>query len=79
MVNQWDESNIINEKIVKVFDIKYSDFDISLYPGLSNIPIKNKVEINLKTSKSRNKTYSYLEFSPIVKINNNYKRIELLT
>ncbi len=76
LVNQWDESNTINEKSVKVFDIKYSDFDISFYPGLSNIPIKNKVEINLKTSKSRNKTYSYLEFSPIVKINNNYKRIE---
>ena len=76
LVNQWDESNIINEKSVKVFDIKYSDFDISFYPALSNIPIKNKVEINLKTSKSRNKTYSFLEFSPIVKINNNYKRIE---
>ena len=27
LVNQWDESNIINEKSVKVFDIKYSEIN----------------------------------------------------
>ena len=79
LVNQWKESNNINEKSVEVFDIKYSDFDISSYPVLSNIPFKNKIEIKLKTSKSRNKSYSYLEFSPIVKINENYKRVESFT
>ena len=79
LVNQWEESNNINEKSVQVFDIKYSNFDISLYPVLTNIPLKNKIEIKLKTSKSREKSYSYLEFSPIVKINDNYKRIESFT
>ena len=76
LVNQWEESNSINEKSVEVLDVKYSDIDISLYPVLKNIPLKNKIEIKLKTSKSRNKSYTYFEFSPIIQINENYKRIE---
>ena len=73
LVNQWEEFNDINEESVEIFDIKYSDFDISQYPVLSNIPFKNKIEVKLKTSKSREKSFSYLEFSPILKINDNYK------
>ena len=73
LVNQWEEFNDINEESVEIFDIKYSDFDISQYPVLSNILFKNKIEVKLKTSKSREKSFSYLEFSPILKINDNYK------
>ena len=73
LVNQWEEFRDINEESVEIFDVKYSDFNISQYPVLSNIPFKNKIEVKLKTSKSREKSFSYLEFSPILKINDNYK------
>ena len=73
LVNQWEEFNDINEESVEIFDIKYSDFNISQYPVLSNILFKNNIEVKLKTSKSREKSFSYLEFSPILKINENYK------
>ncbi len=73
LVNQWEEFNDINEESVEIFDVKYSDFNISQYPVLSNIPFKNKIEVKLKTSKSREKSFSYFEFSPILKINDNYK------
>ena len=76
LVNQWEEFNDINEESVEIYNIKYSNFNISLYPVLSNIPFKNKIEVKLKTSKSREKSISYLEFSPIVKINDNYKILE---
>jgi hypothetical protein len=76
LVNQWEEFNDINEESVEIYNIKYSNFNISLYPVLSNIPFKNKIEVKLKTSKSRGKSISYLEFSPIVKINDNYKIVE---
>ena len=76
LVNQWEEFNDINEESVEIFDIKYSDFDISQYPVLSNILFKNKIEVKLKTSKSREKSFSYLEFSPILKINENYKIVK---
>ena len=76
LVNQWEEFNDINEESVEIYNIKYSNFNISLYPVLSNIPFKNKIEVKLKTSKSREKSISYLEFSPIVKINDNYKIVE---
>ena len=76
LVNQWEEFNDINEQSVEIFDIKYSDFNISQYPVLSNILFKNKIEVKLKTSKSREKSFSYLEFSPILKINENYKIVK---
>ena len=76
LVNQWEEFNDINEESVEIYNVKYSNFNISLYPVLSNIPFKNKIEVKLKTSKSREKSISYLEFSPIVKINDNYKIVE---
>ena len=76
LVNQWEEFNDINEESVEIFDIKYSDFNISQYPVLSNILFKNKIEVKLKTSKSREKSFSYLEFSPILKINENYKIVK---
>ena len=76
LVNQWEEFRDINEESVEIFDVKYSDFNISQYPVLSNIPFKNKIEVKLKTSKSREKSFSYLEFSPILKINENYKIVK---
>ena len=76
LVNQWEEFNDINEESVEIFDIKYSDFNISQYPVLSNILFKNNIEVKLKTSKSREKSFSYLEFSPILKINENYKIVK---
>ncbi len=76
LVNQWEEFSNINEESVEIFDVKYSDFDISQYPVLLNIPFKNKIEVKLKTSKSREKSFSYLEFSPILKINENYKIVK---
>ena len=76
MVNQWEELRDINEESVEIFDVKYSDFDIFQYPVLLNIPFKNKIEVKLKTSKSREKSFSYLEFSPILKINENYKIVK---
>mgnify|MGYP001197364903 CR=1 FL=1 len=76
LVNQWEEFNDINEESVEIYNVKYSNLNISLYPVLSNIPFKNKIEVKLKTSKSREKSISYLEFSPIVKINDNFKIVE---
>ena len=76
LVNQWEELRDINEESVEIFDVKYSDFDIFQYPVLLNIPFKNKIEVKLKTSKSREKSFSFLEFSPILKINENYKIVK---
>ncbi len=76
IVKQWDDDKIINENSIVIYDVQYSNFNIELFPGLKNISFSDELQINFKSSVSKNKIFSFLEISPIVLQDGVYKKVE---
>ena len=74
-VTQWELNHAINEKTVKLTNVKYAPI---LYEELKDVSIKtipNQIKVVFKNSIARGKQYAFLEVSPIINDNGVYKKI----
>ena len=76
IVNQWQDDKIIDQSSVIISNIQYSNLNIEQFSGLKEIDFQENVELNLNSSISKNKIFSFLEITPIILQNGVYKKIE---
>ena len=75
-VRQWEDSRIIDSKSVVIKNVIYSDINIQGYSGFAIMNFPEEFKVDFSTSLTKNNTYSFLEFTPIIYTNGSHKRIE---
>lgn len=75
-VRQWEDSRIIDSKSVVIKNVIYSDINIQGYSGFANMNFPEEFKVDFSTSLTKNNTYSFLEFTPLIYINGTHKKIE---
>ena len=76
LVKQWQEDLVIDKNSVVITNLESSRIDINNFSGLKNIKFSDDLNLRFNTSSSKNQLFSFLDFSPIIIQNGEYKKIE---
>jgi len=74
-VAQWKESLTIDERSAKIVNIKYGDIDRGDLKDLAISLIPKNLQFSIKSSTARGKKSGYVQLSPILQVNGQFKRI----
>lgn len=77
--SQWKSNAYINENSVVIDNISLSTISTSELKGLNLETIPDQVSVKLKNATARGINYIYAEFSPIIRENGIYKRVNRLS
>ncbi|MBT8274477.1 MAG: type IX secretion system sortase PorU, partial [Bacteroidia bacterium] len=78
-VAQWKSNNYVNENSVVIEDVSLSTISTAELKALSLETIPNELSIKLKNATARGVNYIFAEFSPIIRENGVYKKVNRLS
>ena len=78
-VAQWEISQLINEKSVKLINVKYAPISLGELKDVNIKSIPKQIIPSLRNSIARGRRFAYLEVSPIINDNGIYKKVLAFT
>ncbi|AXT20938.1 T9SS C-terminal target domain-containing protein [Flavobacteriaceae bacterium AU392] len=78
-IAQWKHNGLIDKNSVLLSNVSYSPISLNELKDVNLNTIPNSIEVHLKTSNARNDSFAFLEVTPIINDNGNYKKVNNFT